>query len=141
MPADQLTYRAEASASLAPHVNVVAAQGKLDLNLAIPPEMGGPETENTSPEDLFAACYAGSFIASLRLTAARSRLKLPHDTRVTVSISLRKARTLLSLDAEIRIQLPGLSRQDADFLSVAAYKLCPYRNVLGRSVNARLVVA
>src|ERR1700759_3224928 len=51
--------------------HVVSADGQVDLDLAMPPEMGG-SGRGATPEELFAAGYAACFHSPLRAVARRS---------------------------------------------------------------------
>lgn len=48
------------------------SDGKLDLNLAIPTEMGG-SGDGTNPEQLFAAGYAACFHSALQLVGRQAK--------------------------------------------------------------------
>ena len=54
--------------------------GKIDLQLAVPKELGGPGGEGTNPEQLFAAGYAACFLGAIKVAGqqlkVRIRLKL-----------------------------------------------------------------
>ena len=45
--------------------------GKLDLQMALPPSMGGDGTEGTNPEQLFALGYSACFANAMRSSARR----------------------------------------------------------------------
>jgi lipoyl-dependent peroxiredoxin len=51
----------------------VTSDGKLDLDLSLPVEMGG-DGIGTNPEQLFAAGYAACFATSMKLVAPRKNL-------------------------------------------------------------------
>jgi Ohr subfamily peroxiredoxin len=61
-------YTAEATAVGGREGRVRSTDGALDLDLAIPKELGGPGGRATNPEQLFAAGYAACFENALRRT-------------------------------------------------------------------------
>src|SRR5258708_30607225 len=82
---DRLLYTAEAvSSGDGRNGHVVTSDGKLDLDLAFPPEMGGTGA-GTNPEQLFAAGYAACFHSALRLVAGRQHAALG-DSTVTAQV-------------------------------------------------------
>jgi Ohr subfamily peroxiredoxin len=44
--------------------------GKIDLQLAVPNELGGPGGEGTNPEQLFAAGYAACFMGAIKVAGS-----------------------------------------------------------------------
>ena len=62
------------------------SDGKLDLDLAIPKEMGG-SGNGTNPEQLFAIGYAACYHSALRLVARETRA--PTDESVTSALASR----------------------------------------------------
>ena len=49
----------------------VASDGSLELTMVPPPELGGPGTPGTNPEQLFALGYAACFLSALTLVAGK----------------------------------------------------------------------
>src|SRR5262245_43410044 len=64
----------------------VTSDGKLDLDLSLPVEMGG-DGVGTNPEQLFAAGYAACFATSMKLVAPRKNLDVS-DASVTAEVDL-----------------------------------------------------
>lgn len=60
--------------------------GKLDLQLSTPRELGGPGGEGTNPEQLFASGYAACFFGALKFAAHRLKLQVPTDATVTATV-------------------------------------------------------
>ena len=66
---DKVLYTAEATSSGdGRNGHVVSSDGRLDFDLAMPPEMGGTGN-GTNPEQLFAAGYSACFHSALRVVA------------------------------------------------------------------------
>ena len=59
----------------------------LDLQLAIPKEMGGPGGPKTNPEELFAAGYSACFLSALKHVAAGHKVNI-HDASVTAKVGI-----------------------------------------------------
>src|SRR3954454_12639987 len=65
--------------------HVRSSGGALDVDLAVPKEMGGPGGALTNPEELFAAGYAACFHSALRGAARAKKITLA-DTAITVDV-------------------------------------------------------
>ena len=61
--------------------------GTIDLDLAVPKEMGG-DGNGANPEQLFAAGYAACFMGAMRFYAGQQKVKVPDDAKVTVSVGI-----------------------------------------------------
>ena len=53
--------------------------GKIDLQLAVPKELGGPGGEGTNPEQLFAAGYAACFLGAVRVAGQQLKVRIPPE--------------------------------------------------------------
>ena len=89
-------YTAVATARGGREGEVVSDDGILDLMLAHPTSLGGPEGEFTNPEQLFAAGYAGCFHSALKRMAAqgegrRRRARPSRPTSGSASTARRSA--------------------------------------------------
>ena len=67
-------YRTAATATGGRDGRTRTEDGKLDLQLAIPKEIGGPGGDGVNPEQLFAAGYAACFLSSVK--GAGQKLKV-----------------------------------------------------------------
>ena len=67
--------------------SVRSANGVIDLQLAVPKEMGGPGGDKPNPEMLFAAGYAACFHGALKLVAGREKVSVYHST-VTATVGI-----------------------------------------------------
>src|SRR6202021_3729126 len=79
---DNVLYRAHVKATAGRDARAVSSDGLLDLNVTPRRERGGANGRGVEPEHLFAACYAVSFLAMMRLVAKRDGIALPADTEV-----------------------------------------------------------
>ncbi|WAH98756.1 organic hydroperoxide resistance protein [Arthrobacter sp. MMS18-M83] len=122
-------YTAEALASgEGREGNARTSDGKLDVALASPVELGG-NGQGTNPEQLFAAGYAACFHSALRLVGRKARADLS-DSAVAAKIHFGalEGREGYGLAAELEIALPALDRETAEQLVAKAHEICPYSN-------------
>jgi len=100
--------------------------GKLDLKLRMPRELGGCG-DGTNPEQLFAASYAACFHGALSLLAIRANVPIA-DAMVSASITFGRDPVdgLFALVADIRISLPDVDRAVAEELVRNTERICPY---------------
>jgi osmotically inducible protein OsmC len=138
---ENVLYRAEAEATAGRDTHVVSSDGELDMTVTTPRELGGTNGRGVSPELLFAATYAASFLGMLRYVAADVGISLPADTLVVANVGVGKTPRGFGIEAELRIHLPGLARDDADCLVTKAHEVCPYSSAIRHDVSVRLVIA
>ncbi|WP_287003772.1 MULTISPECIES: organic hydroperoxide resistance protein [Gordonia] len=116
------------------------SDGQLDLDLAIPKELGGPGGA-TNPEQLFAAGYAACFHSALR-TVARAEKADVSDSAVGARVSLGANDSGgFELAVVLEISLPALSADDAQALTAAAHQVCPYSNATRGNIDVTLTLA
>ncbi|MFI2565040.1 organic hydroperoxide resistance protein [Paenarthrobacter sp. NPDC018779] len=108
--------------------NARTNDGKLDVALASPVELGG-NGQGTNPEQLFAAGYAACFHSALRLVGRKERVDLT-DSAVAAKIHFGALTDSegYGLAAELEIALPALGKEKAEELMAKAHKICPYSN-------------
>ena len=100
--------------------------GKLDVKLAPPKELGG-NGAGTNPEQLFAAGYAACFIGAMRLVASNEKIAVPQGLAIDADVSLGKdAQDNFRLGVVFNIALPGMDKAAADALVAKAHEVCPY---------------
>lgn len=113
-----------------------SSDGKLEVSLAIPPELGGPKNHTgTNPEQLFGAGYAACFESALKFVARNQKIQL-NEPSVTATISLSaKTDGGFQLGAALSVSLPGLERNQAQKLVDQAHLTCPYSNAIRGNVE------
>ena len=100
--------------------------GKLDVKLAPPKELGG-NGAGTNPEQLFAAGYAACFIGAMRLVAGNEKIAVPQGLAIDADVSLGKdAHDHFRLGVVFNIALPGMDKAAAEALVAKAHEVCPY---------------
>ena len=133
-------YQTRASATGGRNGHVVSADGVLDLNLAIPREMGGPGGALSNPEQLFAAGYAACFDSALAFVAAQRKLKLA-GTRVDATVGIgQNGAGGFGLAVKLEVTIPDLPREEAESLLAQTHTVCPYSNALRGNVDVELVL-
>ena len=104
------------------------SDGVLDLDLAVPKEMGGPGGALTNPEQLFAAGYAACFHGALKLVAQQKKLAIS-DTAVTADVGFGPNDDGgFGLTVALSVEIAGVDQAAADDLVAAAHQVCPYSN-------------
>jgi osmotically inducible protein OsmC len=121
--------------------HVRSSDAVLDLELAVPKEMGGPGGAHTNPEQLFAAGYAACFHSALKAVAARQKITLT-DTAITVDIGIGSIGDgRFGLSATIEAEIPGVDEDTARTLLETAHQVCPYSNATRGNIEVKLNLA
>ncbi len=119
----------------------VTSDGRLDVTLAAPVELGG-SGEGTNPEQLFAAGYAACFASALSLVA-RQRRVTDFDAAVTADVSLAGTSSAgFGLSVVLHVELPdGLDADLGRELVATAHQVCPYSNATRGNIPVELVIS
>jgi osmotically inducible protein OsmC len=113
--------------------HVRTSDGGLDLDLAIPKEMGGAGGA-TNPEQLFAAGYAACFHSALRLVARKARADVSNSVvEAEVGIGPNGSGGY-GLAVTLVVDLPAVERSAAQQLVEAAHQVCPYSKAISGNV-------
>lgn len=121
--------------------NVKSDDGILDLQLAMPKELGG-KGGATNPEQLFAAGYAACFEnAVIHVTRAQADKVRDNDIVVVGEVGLLPNgdggfRLAVTLD----VAITGLDQATAEKIVNAAHAVCPYSNAVKGNVDVKLNV-
>ncbi|MCQ9163514.1 MULTISPECIES: organic hydroperoxide resistance protein [unclassified Arthrobacter] len=114
--------------------------GRLVVDLASPPEMGG-SGPGTNPEQLFAAGYAACFHSALRLVARRDKVDAAGST-VQAEVDLGTiANGAFGIAVRLEVSLPHVGAEAARALVEKAHQVCPYSNATRGNVDIRLTLA
>jgi Ohr subfamily peroxiredoxin len=109
----------------------------LDVDLAVPKEMGGPGGA-TNPEQLFAAGYAACFQSALGTVGRRQKVDTS-QSRVSTEVTLGVApEGAFGLRVGIHVSIPGVGAETAQQLTEAAHQVCPYSNATRGNVEVAL---
>jgi Ohr subfamily peroxiredoxin len=116
------------------------SDGALDLQLGLPPEMGG-ETDSgkTNPEQLFAVGYAACFESALAVVGRREKAETGDatiDSRVHLQPTKERG---FKLSVELDVTLPAVDDPDqAAQIVTAAHQICPYSNATRGNIEVKL---
>ena len=114
-----------------------SSDGLVDLDLAIPKEMGGPGGA-TNPEQLFAAGYAACFHSALKAVAREKKVTFT-DSAVTADVGIgTNDAGGFGLEITLSVELGGLEQDAAEQLVEAAHQVCPYSNATRGNVPVTL---
>src|SRR2546430_7566377 len=107
---NRILYTAEATAIGGREGHAQTSDGRLDVELDVPTEMGGTGGPGTNPEQLFAAGYAACFQSSMARFAAGGDLALT-GSRVTARVSIGPPREGgFGVAAGLDLPAPGVRR-------------------------------
>jgi Ohr subfamily peroxiredoxin len=136
---DRVLYTAEAT-STGDGRNGYVVSANFDLDLAMPPEMGGDGTKTgTNPEELFAAGYAACFHSALRLVSRRAKVD-PGESTIVARVGIGTDGEAFGLVVTLIITMPGLDRDKARELAEAAHQVCPYSRATRGNISVELRV-
>jgi Ohr subfamily peroxiredoxin len=136
----KILYTSEATAQGGRGGHVRTSDGRLDLPLDVPVEMGGPGGPGTNPEQLFAAGYAACFQSAVMRVAAAQRLAIPRSkliARVGIGPASEGG---FGLSVALDLEAPGLDRAQAATLMERAHELCPYSRATRGNIDVVLSV-
>ena len=120
--------------------HVTSTDGIIDVDVAVPKEMGGAGGA-TNPEQLFAAGYAACFHSALRLVARRAKASVDgSEVNARVGIGPNGSGGF-GLDVTLTITLPGVEQAVARQLVDAAHQVCPYSNATRGNIDVKLELA
>ncbi|WP_019359751.1 organic hydroperoxide resistance protein [Streptomyces sp. AA1529] len=132
-------YTAVATATHGREGRAVASDGRLDLQLAPPREMGG-DGQGTNPEQLFAAGYAACFASALGVVGRQAKADVS-EAAVTGEVTIGKQGEGFALAVTLRVELPdGLDRETGRALVEQAHQVCPYSDATRGNIPVELVI-
>lgn len=134
-------YTAEATSTGGREGKTSASDGRFELALSTPKELGGAGGPGTNPEQLFAAGYSACFIGAMKFVAQRDGLKLPADLSITGKVGVGPIPDGFGIRVELVIALPGLEPEAARTLVERAHIVCPYSNATRGNIDVTLTIA
>ncbi len=137
---EKVLYTAEAtSTGDGRNGHVTSADGRIDLDLALPPEMGG-SGNGANPEELFAAGYAACYHSALRAVARRTAVDVNGST-VTARVGIGPEGDAFDLVVTLEILLPNAGPEQAREAAEAAHQVCPYSRATRGNISVELRLA
>ena len=134
-------YRTSATATGGRDGHARSDDGRIDVQLSVPKELGGPGGTGSNPEQLFAAGYSACFLGALKVAAQQLKLKIPADAQVRADVGIGpRSEGGFGITADLTATLPGIEREEAQKLLEAAHLICPYSNATRNNVKVGLTV-
>jgi Ohr subfamily peroxiredoxin len=132
-------YTAVATATHGREGRAYSSDGRLDLQLGIPTEMGG-NGQGTNPEQLFAAGYSACFASALGLVGRAAKVDVS-EAAVTAEVGIGKQGEGFALAVTLRVELPeSVDAATGRKLVDQAHQVCPYSNATRGNIPVELVV-
>lgn len=125
----KILYSTEASTVTGRGGSVATTDGRLDLQLSAPKELGGDSGPGTNPEQLFAAGYAACFNTALRAVLSQHEVTDCEPT-VTARVGIFRYPEGYRLDVKVAAALPGVDEQLAEKYVAEADQMCPFSDAL-----------
>ncbi|MFC6166914.1 organic hydroperoxide resistance protein [Acinetobacter terrestris] len=137
MPLEKAVYTAKAKATGGRDGRATSSDGILDVQLAVPKEMGGPGG-GTNPEQLFAAGYSACFLGAMKFVANRDKLNISKEAYIEGEVGIGPIPTGFGIEVTLNIHLEGMDQAEAQKLVDAAHIVCPYSNATRNNINVTL---
>ena len=103
--------------------------GKVDVTLSVPKEMGGTGN-GTNPEQLFSVGYSACYLGALEFVAGKEKIKVSDEAEVSANVGIgeRDDKQGFGLTVALEVSLPGIDKAKAEDLVKKAHVVCPYSN-------------
>ena len=137
-----ILYTAHASATGGRTGNARSDDGRMEVTLSTPKELGGDGGAGTNPEQMFAAGYSACFLGAMKFVAGQQKLKLSEETQVAADVGIgpRDDGTGFGIAVTLNITIPGLDRTEAQTLVEKAHVVCPYSHATRGNIPVTLNV-
>lgn len=140
MSIENVLYRATVNTTGGRDGRAQSSDDALVVKLATPRELGGAGGEGTNPEQLFAAGYSACFIGAMKFVAGREKIAFPADASIQAIVGIGQIPSGFGIEAELRISLPGMAREQAEALVQKAHLVCPYSNATRNNIDVTLTI-
>lgn len=137
---EKVVYTAHATATGGRDGRAKSSDGRIDVVLKPPKEMGGTG-EGVNPEQLFAAGYSACFIGAIKFVAGQQKVQVPADTSIEGSVGIGPIPNGFGLQVELKVSMPGVDRALAQSLIDKAHQVCPYSNATRGNIEVKLSLA
>lgn len=140
MPIQQsdVLYTAVATAENGRDGRVATDDGKLDVVVNPPKEMGGSGA-GTNPEQLFAAGYSACFQGALGVVARQENADISGST-VTAEVGIGRNDEGFGIIVKISAAIPNVDAATARELVEKAHQVCPYSKATRGNITVELAV-
>ena len=132
-------YTADVTATGARTGNVASSDGILNLDLAVPKEMGGNGAAATNPEQLFAAGYAACFGGAAEYLARQQKLETGAITvKAKVGLGPSEVGPGFGLTVALDVTMAALDQAAAEKLAAETHLVCPYSNATRNNIDVQV---
>ena len=139
-PLSKVLYTAEAVTEGGRAGRGRTSDGRLDVQLSVPDDMGGAGGSGTNPEQLFAVGYGACFQSAL-LSVAQGRKLDVGDSQITSRVGIGPTgHGGFGLQVSLDLHAPHLPPAEAAALMARADQLCPYSNATRGNIEVSLTV-
>lgn len=136
----KIIYTAEAVVEGGREGHGRTSDGRLEVDLSVPEEIGGAGGPGTNPEQLFAVGYAACFQSAL-LGVAKGRELDASESTIAARVGIGPTgHGGFGLTVALDLHAPHLERGDAEELMARAHERCPYSNATRDNVGVTLTV-
>ncbi|KPH64075.1 hypothetical protein ADT71_12380 [Novosphingobium sp. ST904] len=118
----------------------LSSDGRLRVEMTDQPRRKGADPSGISPEHLFAAGFATSFLAAIYMAAAACRKTLAADSNVTATLSNRP-RNEGGATLDLSIDLPNFSTVEAAALVERAREYCLFIEAMQDKIDIGFDIA
>lgn len=140
MKIEKILYRGKAKSSGGRDGRSATSGNEIEAKLTTPKELGGAGGEGTNPEQLFAMGYSACFLGAMKFVAMQQKVKLPEDTSVEGIVGIGSIPAGFGIEAELRISVPGLDKEQVKAIVNKAHTVCPYSNATRGNIEVTLTV-
>ncbi len=135
-------YSTKASATGGRDGRARSEDGRVDVALSTPKELGGAGGDGSNPEQLFAAGYSACFLGAMKVAGQQLKVKVPADATVTATVGIGpRSEGGFGITADLVVDLPGVDKDEAQKLVETAHRICPYSNATRGNVDVGLTLA
>ena len=136
---EKVIYQAHAKSTGGRDGTTRTSDGILDIQLAVPKEMGGPGN-GINPEQLFASGYSACFLGAMKFVAGTQKIALPADISIDATVGIGQIPAGFGIEVQMTISIPGMDKAAAQALVDKAHQVCPYSNATRGNIEVTLTV-
>ena len=136
----EVAYTAKATSTGGREGIAKSDDGRLDIKLSTPKNLGGDDGQGTNPEQLFAAGYSACFIGALKHVAAAENVTLPSDLHIDCEVSIGPIEGGFGIAVKLAVSLGDMDKAQAQALVEKADLVCPYSNATRGNIAKELSV-
>lgn len=131
-------YTTKATAEGGRSGSVKTDDGKIDMNLSVPKDMGGDGGDGTNPEQFFASAYSACYGSALQAVAEKKGIDMG-DFSVTASVSIGKTeKDNFQLAVILDSYIPGVDVETGEDLVNKAHEVCPFSRATRDNITVTL---